>query len=449
MTQASAYHAGLQQARQKRQQRAKQRRLQKTREHLQREQARAQRHLWALEQALGDVGLPETLAAELEWRLKTLGKLLGTVFGLMFPTVFGCRTVDALTRVRRWDTNWPSRILGALPKQTWVKHLQRLGQEVVVHLWRPIEDKSPATRSRWPWTWGGDDSLCKKSGQQLGVVGLGGRGQEPRVRLGLDGLRLVVVMGAGKLVIPVDFAVRRPDPVGPGGPCRDQLMWLQIRLDRTWAALRQRCRRLPPPLVVADHWFGDSHLLTHVALQQQGTLLVEGKRTYVFDLPDGRRVTGQDLLTRGDWPWHDSAQLPSVRSVRLMATSQTYGAVTLVIVDKPGQARFYLWCRETARSAPRLIRAWTRRRWIEHHFRRLKHLLATDACQVQGENAYYGHLVLRLMAGLVLLYTARLVCKGQVTMEEILCSLKHDWRFLDSELLELHGLSWDLSSEAA
>jgi len=189
--------------------------------------------------------------------------------------------------------------------------------------------------------------------------------------------------------------------------------------------------------------------MAHVASHQHGMLLVEGKSTYVFHLNDGRRVTGQDLLTRGDWPRHDSAQLPGVRYVRLTATSQTYGAVTLVIVDKPGQDCFYLLCRQTSMAAPRLIRAWGRRSWIEHHFRLLKHLLATEACQVQGEDAYYGHLVLRLMAGLVLLYTARIVCQGQVTMEEILFSLKHYWRFLDSDLLELQGLSWDLPVEAA
>jgi hypothetical protein len=32
------------------------------------------------------------------------------------------------------------------------------------------------------------------------------------------------------------------------------------------------------------------------------TVLVEGKRTYVFQLLDGRRVTGRALLTRDDWP---------------------------------------------------------------------------------------------------------------------------------------------------
>jgi hypothetical protein len=295
----------------------------------------------------------------------------------------------------------------------------------------------------------GDDSVFKKAGQQLGLVGAWYSGQEHRVRLGIDGLLLIVVIGEGKLVIPVDFTVRRPDPVGPGRPCRDKLTWLRVMMDRTWTALQRLGLVLPPPLIVADSWFGDSKWLAHVASHQRGTAVVEGKRTYVFRLSNGRRVTGQDLLTQVDWPWRDSLQLPGLQYARLTATNPTYGMVTVVIVKEPGEACYYLLCQATTLTAPRLIRAWKRRSWIEYYFRTLKHLLATEACQIQGEDAYYGHLVLRLMAGLVLLYTARRLSKGRVTMEEIVFSLKHHWRFLHSKDLELHELSWDLSLEAA
>src|SRR5712691_351287 len=39
-------------------------------------------------------------------------------------------------------------------------------------------------------------------------------------------------------------------------------------------------------------------------------------------------------------------------------------------------------------------------------------------------------------------YTSRVICKGRLTMEEIIFSLKHYWRFVDSAALELQGLSW-------
>jgi hypothetical protein len=362
---------------------------------------------------------------------------------------FGCRSYHEWCRVRGWDKHLPGRILGAWPKRKWLRRLQRLGQALLVRLWQHVADKSPATRSRWPWTWVGDDSVFKKSSQQLGLVGTWYSGQEHRVRLGIDGLLWLVVIGEGKLVVPVDFEVRRPDPIGPGGPCRDQLTWLQVMWDRTWRALRRRCRQLPQPLVVADRWFGERGCMAHVAMVQQGTWVVEGQRTSVFVLPDGRRVKGQDVLDRADWPWRDSVQVPGVRYARRTVTSPSDGLVTVVLVEAPGRDRYSWRCRETTSTAPRLIHAWKRRRGIEHHFRTLKHLLATEVCQVSTEGAYFGHLVLRLLAGLVRLYTARILLKGRVTMEEMLFTVKHHWRFLNSELLELQGLSWSLRLQAA
>ena len=79
----------------------------------------------------------------------------------------------------------------------------------------------------------------------------------------------------------------------------------------------------------------------------------------------------------------------------------------------------------------------------------MKYLLATGACQVRSEEAYYGHLVLRLMGCLVLFYTSRVICKGRLTMEEMIFSLKHYWRFVGSEALELTALSQGLDEKAA
>ena len=57
--------------------------------------------------------------------------------------------------------------------------------------------------------------------------------------------------------------------------------------------------------------------------------------------------------------------------------------------------------------------------------------------------------VLRLLGCLVLFYTSRVVCKGQLTMEEIIFSLKHYWRFVDCEALELKALSHGVDEKAA
>jgi DDE superfamily endonuclease len=433
----------------KKQAKARQRRRRTAAERLQRDRAQAQRASEVLEQALHDLGLPEELVAEIEGRIQSQQKLLGKIVGVMFPPLFGCRTNAELCRVRGWDKNLPSRLLGALPKSSWIKRLRRLGLEVLVPLCRYAASASAATRSRWQWTWVGDDSVFKKYGEQLGLVGTWWSGQEHRVLSGIDGVLLVVVIGDGKLVVPVDFAIRRPDPHGPGAPCQDKLHWVQGMLDGRLAAFRRHGVALPPPVVVADSWFSDSKLMRHVATIHQGTFLVEGKSTYSFELSDGRQVKGHDLQQHREWPWRQSEQVPGVRYARLRATSPTYGAVTITIVKEPSADQYYVICLETAISSPRLIRAWKRRSWIEYCFRTLKHLLATGACQVHGEDAYYGHLVLRLMGCLVLFYTSRVICKGRLTMEEIIFSLKHYWRFVDSEALELKALSQGVDEKAA
>jgi hypothetical protein len=186
-----------------------------------------------------------------------------------------------------------------------------------------------------------------------------------------------------------------------------------------------------------------------ITTTHQGTLLVEGKSSYVFALSDGRQVKGHDLQQDREWPWRSSAQVPGVRYARLPATSPTYGAVTLIVVNERKKEQFYVMCLDTAISGPQLIRAWRRRQWIEHCFLTLTHLLATGACQVHSEDAYYGHLVLRLMGCLVLFYASRVICKGQMTMEEIIFILKHYWRFVDCEALELTALSQGMDEKAA
>ena len=72
----------------------------KAHERLQHDQARAQRAIKALEQALHDLGLPDNLVQESEGRLRAPQKLLGKIFGCMFPTLFGCRTPSELSRIR-------------------------------------------------------------------------------------------------------------------------------------------------------------------------------------------------------------------------------------------------------------------------------------------------------------------------------------------------------------
>jgi hypothetical protein len=120
---------------------ASKRRYLKAQERLARDRRQAQQAAQALEQALHALGLPKDLVAEIEGRLRSQHTLLGKIVGMMCPPLFGCRTNTELCRVRGWDKNLPSRLLGALPKRSWLKRLRRLGLEVLEPLWRYAASK--------------------------------------------------------------------------------------------------------------------------------------------------------------------------------------------------------------------------------------------------------------------------------------------------------------------
>jgi hypothetical protein len=120
----------------KQQVKARHRRRLQARERLARDRRQAQHAAKVLELALHDLDLPANLIAEIEGRLRSQHKLLGKIVGMMCPPLFGCRNNTELCRVRGWDKNLPARLLGALPKRSWIKRLRCLGLEVLVPLWR-------------------------------------------------------------------------------------------------------------------------------------------------------------------------------------------------------------------------------------------------------------------------------------------------------------------------
>jgi hypothetical protein len=106
------------------------RHLQQYCERFQPEPTRAQRST-PLEPALVVLGLSDPLSAEGEWRLKAQTQLLSQIFGLRSPrSTPGTRTC-------------PRRVWGLCPCSRGAAIAERLAT-----LWRRVEDKSPATRSR-------------------------------------------------------------------------------------------------------------------------------------------------------------------------------------------------------------------------------------------------------------------------------------------------------------
>ena len=123
----------------------------------------------------------------------------------------------------------------------------------------------------------------------MGLVGRGWSGPHKRVWSGMDGRWRLGVVGEGRVLVPGDLAMRRPAPVGPGAPCRDQLHWARLMRDERVAACRRRGLALPAPMVVADRWLSDSKRMQHGRDAHQGTVLVEGKQSSGFPVASRAR----------------------------------------------------------------------------------------------------------------------------------------------------------------
>ena len=105
-------HPGRTRQYHKRQAKARQRRRRTAAERLARDRRQAQHAAEALHHALEELGLPDTVVTEIEGRLHSQQKLLAKICGVMFPSLFGCRTNTELCRVRGWDKNLVRRESG-------------------------------------------------------------------------------------------------------------------------------------------------------------------------------------------------------------------------------------------------------------------------------------------------------------------------------------------------
>ena len=130
-----------------------------------------------LQQSSRGLGLPEDLVTRSQGAC-VADKLLGKIVGVMCPPLFGCRTNSECAGCEAGIKTSVTSARRAAPALL-VKRLRRLGLDVLVPLWCYA---ASAVRPHGAAGNGPDrdDSVFKKYGEQLGLVGTWWSGQEHR-----------------------------------------------------------------------------------------------------------------------------------------------------------------------------------------------------------------------------------------------------------------------------
>jgi hypothetical protein len=331
--------------------------------------APAQPSIEALHQALQDWEVPETLVAAIAGRGRAQPPRLGHSVARRCPTLLGYRHGQAHTRGRGGHQPLPAPLLGALPQRAWRTRRRRVARERRVARGRHPQAPSAAPPRRWPWRWRVEAAGCRTDGTPCGRVGPGARGPCPPPGPGIAGVRRWVVMGDGTRRLPVDWALRRPPPPGPGRRGPAPLVLPQPRLAERVAAWAQRGGTFPTPRVGAARWGRDATGRRSVANAPRGPRLVPGQRASPFPLEDGRTGNGADVGPPATCSWPQRRHAPGCRAVRRRAGRPPAGHVLRVVVDQPGAPPVSLRARSLTIQGTRLMQAGKQRHGSEQRCR--------------------------------------------------------------------------------
>ena len=144
-------------------------------------------------------------------------------------------------------------------------------------------------------------------------------------------LVLYAVIGEGKLLIPLDMRIRKPDPQGSGRKCKEQPE-LVIEMVQDF---RTRCfsKGIDPRgsrgwFIEMDSWYGSKDLLDKI--DKLGfTVTFEGKSNYVFFL-NTERFNAAGLAEEIRWR---SSNQRDIEYARANVTSPTFGEVIRIAVS--------------------------------------------------------------------------------------------------------------------
>lgn len=398
-----------------------------------------------LKKSIAELELDKELEKYVIRHLGRMYQAFSTILGLLLLPLSGCESYYEFSQEYGMDKNKPYRILKSGSPKTWIRLMQRMGTKLLVKIVKRYHQMSEATKSRNKVTVEVDSTTLLKLAEELGLVSIFWSGRLKKEASSIQLIVLYGVIGEGKLLIPLDMRIRRPDPVGPGRKCKEHPQ-LVIEMVRD---LKTRCLSkgvvVRDWFIVMDSWYCSDELIDEIS-RLGFFVIVEGKSNYVFFKEgdeNSQRYNPSDLakVVR----WRDGLQR-DIRYARVNVTSPTFGEVTLILFEDERGLRCLI-TKPNVISGIRIIVAYKLRWWIEEFFKICKSYLKIEKFQMIKEEEVYGHICLRMMCFLLLCYCAKKVCRE--TIQKIVRKLNRYWFEWFPQILELQAFSqWSLPQSA-
>jgi hypothetical protein len=367
-----------------------------------------------------------------------LGKMLkafSTILGLLLLPLSGCESYFDFSCEYGMGKNKPYRILIRGTPSVWIRLLRRISLKLLVKIVKRYHQMSNATKSRFKVTLAVDSTTLLKLASKLGLVGVFWSGQLKKEASSIQMVVLYAVIGEGKLLIPLDMRIRRPDPTARGRRCKEQpeLVLEMIRDFKT----RCLAKGVDPNgwFIVMDSWYCSNDMLDKIS-DYGFIVVIEGKSNYVFYMdiqgnPLRYNVSGLSEVVR----WREGNQR-DIDYARANVISPTFGEVTLILFEDDDELR-YLIMRPNIISSIRIIVAYKLRWWIEEFFKICKSYLKIEKFQMVKE--VYGHICLRIICFILLCYCAKKVCRE--TIQKMVRKLNRYWFEWFPQILDWQAFS--------
>ena len=350
-----------------------------------------------------------------------------------------------------WGKNRMGQTLCRISPEAWMRLLRRSMRRKlrgILQKYHPPH-ASAAMKSRYRVTFILDITTLLKVGKMLGVAGMFYSGMLHRPAHSIEVVVLYAVVGEGWMCLPLDLRIRKPDPP-IGSPCLTGIQLAKAMLEDLHRSLACRFLGLEGHFLVADAWFDEHHLLRR-AKQMHLLPIVQGKTSFVFEgIIQGIPFEGaaQDLLQHSQWTWKVSPQCPEIPYVRLILKNPTFGKVVVVLRKLPTKDKpDYLIGLDLSISAPRMLRAYRRRPWIEAFFEVCKATLRIEHFKFRSLGGIYGVVVLRFLSFAVFDYAGRRLSHGHLTGGQIVRTLRYHGTLWLKQLLESKVLSQPTTSQ--